>query len=135
MDPEIIEACLRQQLMAELAMKEKSGKDRYDLLPVGPINTIVQVYNFGAVKYADENWRKGIPFKDAFAALMRHVEAARGGEWINEESGLPHMAHAAWWCIALLEFANTHPELNNVVGYEPGTLNPVRAAAPTPPAA
>lgn len=97
-----------------LADKQKAGKIRYDLIPVTPLRQIADVYTFGCQKYSDENWRKGLPWKDCYAALLRHEEAARGGEWINEESGLPHLAHAAWWCIALLEYYRTHPELNNL---------------------
>lgn len=115
--------------LPEIALKETEGKHRYDLVPPGPLLEIVKVYDFGAKKYADENWRKGRPWKDCFAAMLRHVEAARGGEWINAESGLAHVAHAAWWCIALLEYSKTHPELNNLVDYERET---VRASIPEP---
>ena len=44
-------------------------------------------------KYHDpENWRKVVPeqYKDA---LYRHWLAYLDGEWLDQESGLPHLWH------------------------------------------
>lgn len=47
---------------------------------------------------------------------MRHLWAWWRGEDTDPESGLSHAAHAAWGCFALLEYARTHPELDDRPG-------------------
>lgn len=79
----------------EQGLKLDAEKDRWDLLPWSATEQVVKVLTYGARKYAPENWRK-IP--DAgeryWAATQRHLSAFRQGEWIDGESGLPHLAHA-----------------------------------------
>lgn len=36
--------------------------------------------------------------------MLRHVYAAQSGEWYDDESGLPHVLHAAWHCACLFMF-------------------------------
>lgn len=59
-----------------------------------PFKDLARVLAFGAKKYAPDNWRKGIPRVRVLAAALRHVSAAEEGEWLDEETGLPHLAHA-----------------------------------------
>ena len=102
-----------QKGIEDQAMKELEGKTRYDLIPAYPLDLLAKVYSFGCQKYEDNNWRKGISWSIAWGALMRHCWAWARGEDINQESGLPHLVHAAWWCFTLLEYARTHPELDD----------------------
>lgn len=82
---------------------EKGVKpQRYDLLPKPGLDAIAEVYAFGASKYADHNWRKGYEWSKSYAALMRHVTAFWDGETHDEESGLPHIAHAGFHVLTLL---------------------------------
>ncbi|MEN6550212.1 MAG: dATP/dGTP diphosphohydrolase domain-containing protein [Armatimonadia bacterium] len=75
--------------------KYDAGKDRWDLLPLGPVEDVVKILTFGAQKYGPNNWQK---LEDAenryFAAALRHLAAWRRGEKCDPESGLPHLAHA-----------------------------------------
>ena len=48
---------------------------------------------YGANKYAKDNWRLVKPVERYYSALMRHLEAVRKGEWLDKESGYPHMWH------------------------------------------
>jgi len=93
--------------------KYDGGKNRLDLLPVYPLWEIARVYTFGANKYADENWRAGISYKRIYGAILRHLLRWFSGETLDEESGLSHLAHAAWGCITLLEYSKTHPSLDD----------------------
>lgn len=88
------------------------GKPRWELLPLDAIEEIVKVYTMGAEKYADNAW-KTIPdaHRRYLAALFRHVAAYERGERLDKESGLSHLAHAAWNAIAILWF-----DINNKTG-------------------
>jgi hypothetical protein len=67
-----------------------------------------RVHGFGVFKYPDEgtqpNWKKGMPWSWMYDAAMRHLLAFWAGETINPESGLPHLAHAAWMLDTLMEY-------------------------------
>lgn len=96
--------------------KLDDGKARYDLIPAAPLQALAEVYTFGAKKYEDRGWEKGIKWSRIFAAIMRHLWAFWRGETVDRESGLPHAAHAAFGCFALMEFAITHRELDDRPG-------------------
>lgn len=82
---------------------EKGMKpERYDLLPKEALDSMARVYAFGAEKYADHNWRKRYEWSKSFAAAMRHMWAFWNGETYDEESGLPHLAHAAFHLNAMM---------------------------------
>lgn len=87
-------------------MKYDGGKLRWDLLPLPLIEKVVEVYTFGAQKYAANTWQN---LEDGYnrykAALLRHLTAHDKGETIDPESNLPHLAHVAWNAIALMHFA------------------------------
>jgi hypothetical protein len=51
----------------------EDGKGRYDLIPAGPVHRLAQLYQRGAVKYEDNNWKKGIPTKRFMSSLLRHA--------------------------------------------------------------
>lgn len=77
---------------------------RFDLLPPEAIWQIALIYGMGAQKYAERNWEGGYEYSKSYGALQRHLALFWAGEEVDEESGLPHMAHAAWHCLALLTF-------------------------------
>lgn len=84
--------------------KYDEGKLRYDLLPVDAIEELVRVLNFGASKYADRNWEKGINFSRVYAATHRHLAKFWKGQNKDEETGLEHLAHAMCCCMFLLAY-------------------------------
>lgn len=61
---------------------------------------VVAVGTYGAEKYEADSWRQveARRYKDA---LYRHYLAGDGND---EESGLSHLAHAAWNALVILEF-------------------------------
>lgn len=87
--------------------------ERFDLIPVGPLTALARHYGIGARKYADNQWRRGYDWHLSYAAAQRHLNGFWGGEDIDEETGSPHLAAAAWHCFALLQFAVDHPELDD----------------------
>lgn len=66
--------------------------------------TVAKVSGFGARKYARYNYMKGYDWSLSFDALQRHLLSFWAGEDDDPESGLSHLGHAAWHCLALLSF-------------------------------
>lgn len=82
--------------------KDDSEKVRMDLLDPYAMEQLAAVLTFGAKKYEAHNWRKGIVYSRLIAACLRHVLAFLGGQDRDEETGLPHMAHAMCCCMFIL---------------------------------
>lgn len=78
--------------------------ERMDLLPPAPLAELSRVYGFGAEKYDDFNYLLGYRWRLSLGALLRHINAWALGEDLDTESGLHHLAHAAWHCNTLQMF-------------------------------
>ena len=94
-------------------IKYDTEKNGLDMLPVYPLWAIGQVYTFGATKYAKDNWRDGMQWTRIYAAVLRHLLKWASGKDKDEETGLPHLAHAAFGLLTLLEYSQTHLELDD----------------------
>lgn len=75
--------------------KKDDGKVRMDLLPPELLFAVSDILAFGANKYADRNWEKGMKWGRVYGALMRHMWAWWGGEQNDPETGKSHLWHAA----------------------------------------
>lgn len=84
--------------------KADDGKLPWHLLPPDALEEIVEVLEFGANKYGDRNWEKGMAWNRPFAALMRHMWAWWRGETYDHETGLSHLAHAGCCILFLLAY-------------------------------
>lgn len=84
------------------ARKYDGDKLRFDLIPPEALEALAAVYTMGAGKYDDRNWEKGLSWSRVFAAVQRHLWSFWKGEDEDPESGLLHLAHAAWGCFALI---------------------------------
>jgi hypothetical protein len=96
------------------AFRTNENKLRYDLCPAIAQREYAKVWTQGLEKYPAGNWEKGFPFSVVIASAMRHLEAMRLGEMIDEESGLLHSAHLMANAAMLTEFHFTHPDLNDL---------------------
>lgn len=90
------------------AVNLSSGYDPHTDTIWGYPNALWQiglVGTFGAAKYTDNGWmhvdNAQARYTDAF---LRHILKHLAGERIDSDSGLPHMAHAAWNALAVLSF-------------------------------
>ena len=78
----------------EPGVKFDAGKPRLDLIPFDALNDIGLVLDYGAKKYGERNWERGMSWGHCFGALLRHLGAYWAGEDLDVESKLPHLAHA-----------------------------------------
>lgn len=95
------------------ATKHDDNKPRTDLLDADFMLGLAAVLTDGATKYGDNNWRKGMAFSRAYAALLRHLFAFWNGYDNDAESGLPHLDHAAAELMFLRTYATHEAYKNN----------------------
>jgi len=86
-------------------MKYDKGKRRFSLFPTQTLYAVLDVLEYGARKYSENNWRK-VPDARAryFDAALRHLHAWWVGEAFDEESGHYHLSHAICCLVFLLSF-------------------------------
>lgn len=105
------------------AARFDQGKPRMELVDLNILEAIAKVAAFGAKKYSDNNWRKGFPWLQPYASMMRHLKKWHDGEDIDPESGLFHLDHAAWNIHALIAFRERGTGQDNRY-IEPALLEP-----------
>ena len=86
---------------------------RFDLIPVGPLWQVAELYGQGATKYEDRNWEKGYDWSLSYAALMRHATLFWGGEDADPKDGNSHLASVVFHALALMDYTVNHPELDD----------------------
>ena len=70
-------------------VKHDSGKPRFSLLPIAQVLQVVEVLEFGAKKYAPDNWKKVDNQRERyFDAAQRHLLAWWQGEKKDPETCL-----------------------------------------------
>lgn len=97
--------------MDDPGRKDDNDKIRLELIPPELPLAVGTVLTFGAKKYSDRNWEKGMKWSRVFGAAMRHLLAWWGGRGptsvnfafgdLDDETGFSHLWHAAC-CIAFL---------------------------------
>jgi hypothetical protein len=88
-------------------LRYDGGKEPLHLIPIRPLFELARVYGYGSKKYDDDNWRKATTWRRVIASMLRHVYRFAAGEDIDPESGVHHMAHAAFWAFALIDWSRT----------------------------
>lgn len=86
---------------------------RFDLVPASPLWQVAEHYGRGAEKYEDRNWERGYEWSKSFQAMQRHAWSFWNGETYDPETGSHHMAAVVFHAFALMEFTQTHPELDD----------------------
>lgn len=94
-----------EEVQPTVGQKFDQGKLRptllFQSLP-SAVHQTIEVLQYGANKYGDENWKQVDPkrYKDA---LLRHLLAYLAGEEHDKESDLKHLAHISSNVLFLLE--------------------------------
>ena len=92
-------------------VKHDGGKVRLELIPPEFLFATGVVLTFGADKYDDRNWEKGMRWGRVFGAMMRHLWCWWAGDAptsrnfafgeLDDETGVSHLWHASC-CLAFL---------------------------------
>lgn len=89
--------------------KFDQGKPALAYLPVRALEQVGAVMTFGAKKYGGFNYLGGLSYTRLLSAAMRHIFSFLQGKDLDEESGLPHWAHAAACLLMLGEMTFIKP--------------------------
>jgi hypothetical protein len=87
-----------------------NGKPDLSLIPLATLSDEARVWMYGREKYAAWNWTKGMDWSIPLACALRHLSKWQEGEELDEESGLPHLAHAMCNLRMLTLFSQNYKE-------------------------
>ena len=82
---------------------DHSTKLRYDLIPPEALEELARVYTLGSRKYGDNDYLEGMDWRRVIGAMIRHLEAFRGGE-SDDAEGFKHLAAVAWGAFTLMTY-------------------------------
>lgn len=109
-DPEVVCVDITRAVEGEVRTVSATGGEKgRKLCEFGAIDPIAReelgkVAGFGSRKYARGNYLNGYDWSLCVDAMHRHMLAFESGEDRDPESGLLHVAHAAWHGLALASF-------------------------------
>lgn len=83
-------------------MRFDTGKMRFDLLPPEALVELARIYTMGAIKYDDNNWRKGMDWSKCIGSLERHLNKWKAGQSLDKDTGCHHLAQVAWNALTLM---------------------------------
>lgn len=76
-------------------LKFDDNKPKVHLVLPKFILGMARILTFGAVKYGEHNWKKGIAYSRLISSAQRHLLAFSDGIDKDEESGESHLLHCA----------------------------------------
>lgn len=77
----------------ELGTRENDKKLKWSLVSWRALEPMVRVLMFGATKYDDHNWKKGLKYTEITESLQRHMISFLDGHDRDKESKLLHVGH------------------------------------------
>lgn len=84
------------------------------LLPTRPLEEVARLYQIGANKYTPRGWEKGMAWSRVLDPMFRHLFKWIRGERYDKVDGQHHLASVIWAALALMEYEETHPELDDI---------------------
>lgn len=102
------------------ALRANTGKLNWSLLPLQFLEGTVRVLMKGAIKYKLHNWRKGMPWSEAYNSAQRHLNKFQAGQDIDEidDDGKPgtmehHIDCAICNLLFLRAYITERPDLDD----------------------
>lgn len=95
------------QAIGTKAVKADNGKPPMALLDPLALREMAKVLGHGSEKYEAHNWRKGMEWSRLYSAALRHLFASLGGDDLDAETSISHLAHAAVDLMFLLNYQLT----------------------------
>lgn len=83
------------------------------ILAMPGLDQVAKVGDYGAKKYDQWNYTKGMPWMKLLGSCSRHLASFIRGQDLDPESGLPHMAHLAYNALILLGYMEVHRAQDN----------------------
>lgn len=123
----------RAEVISGAGTKDDGGKPRMSLLPGNVLVSVALVFTYGAKKYNDFNWRRGMKWRRMYDAAERHMTAWLEGQDNDDESELPHLAHAIC-CLMMLLAWTLMPKLYKQNDDRWITMVPTIQSTQSPPA-
>ena len=79
----------------QLAERKNAGKAKLSLVDLSCMEPAAHVLenSLNSGKYGRNDWQKGFPISSIIDSLLRHIGRLQKGEWIDKDSGLPHVGH------------------------------------------
>lgn len=81
--------------MTDKAKRFNSGKNQLGLITPQFREQLGLVLTMGVAKYDRDNWRNGLSIRSIMDSTHRHLLSFESGIDVDDESGLPHLAHVA----------------------------------------
>lgn len=102
-----------KKIEMEKAERHNTGKLRWSLVDFDSLEDMIKVLEFGANKYSDNNWKKGLKTTEICDSLLRHLTAYLKGEDKDQESGLEHTGHILCNAMFLAYMMKNKPEFDS----------------------
>ncbi len=97
--------------------RANAGKVSFSQVPLHLLAGVARVFMGGALKYAEYNWAKGMPYNTAYDCTIRHLfKWWYCREDIDSESGEHHLDHAICNLLMLKHYDLTYREGDNRPG-------------------
>jgi len=92
----------------------KTGKGKYVLISPYMEQRLARIMEKGAIKYADRNWEKGMPFSRFIDSAQRHITQFKMG-LLDED----HLGQAIFNLMAVMHFQDLgRKDLDDMPHYE-----------------
>lgn len=88
------------------ALRYNEWKPQWHLVHLQSLEPMIRVLEFGAKKYAPDNWKKPMDKKQILNSMMRHLAKLMDWEELDQESNLEHIGHIM--CNALFYSYHSH---------------------------
>ena len=102
----------------KLGDRFNEGKPRWSLVPQSALIPMVRVLEFGAKKYGDYNWVKGLSIRETCESLKRHLDAFMEGEDDDPESKLSHIGHIQCNALFLSWIMENRKDLDDRINFK-----------------